>query len=51
VTGLYAPDCDRAIAWNDPDLALPWPFAEDRAQLSDKDRLAPRLRHAPALFD
>jgi dTDP-4-dehydrorhamnose 3,5-epimerase len=51
VTGLYAPDCDAAIAWDDPDLALPWPFAAGEVQLSDKDRRAPRLRDLPPVFD
>jgi dTDP-4-dehydrorhamnose 3,5-epimerase len=50
VTDLYAPECDRAIAWNDPDLALPWPVGPDRAQLSEKDRRAPRLRDLPPCF-
>jgi dTDP-4-dehydrorhamnose 3,5-epimerase len=44
VTDLYAPECDRGIAWDDPDLALPWPFEGEAVQLSDKDRRAPRLR-------
>lgn len=51
VTALYAPECDRSIAWNDPDLALPWPFEPSRVQLSDKDRRAPRLRDLPPCFD
>jgi len=50
VTDLYAPDCDRGIAWDDPDLALPWPFAAEAVQLSDKDRRAPRLRDLPPAF-
>ena len=51
VTDFYAPDCDRGIAWDDPDLDLPWPFGPDDVQLSDKDRRAPRLRDLPAAFD
>ncbi|RAI57913.1 dTDP-4-dehydrorhamnose 3,5-epimerase [Roseicella frigidaeris] len=51
VTDLYAPDCDRGIAWNDPDLALPWPFDAGAVQLSDKDRRAPRLRDLATGFD
>lgn len=51
VTDYYAPDCDRGIAWNDPDLALPWPFAAEAVQLSDKDRRAPRLRDIPVAFE
>jgi dTDP-4-dehydrorhamnose 3,5-epimerase len=51
VTALYAPECDRGIAWDDPDLALPWPFDAAAVQLSDKDRRAPRLRDLPPAFD
>ena len=51
VTDLYAPACDRGIAWDDPDLALPWPFAAGEVQLSDKDRRAPRLRDLAPAFD
>jgi len=50
VTDLYAPECDRGIAWDDPDLALPWPFDAAEVQLSDKDRRAPRLRDLPTVF-
>jgi dTDP-4-dehydrorhamnose 3,5-epimerase len=40
----YDPALERGVAWDDPDLALPWPVAADRAVLSDKDRRQPRLR-------
>ena len=40
----YDRDLERGLAWDDPDLALPWPVAADRAALSDKDRRQPRLR-------
>jgi dTDP-4-dehydrorhamnose 3,5-epimerase len=51
VTALYAPECDRGIAWDDPELALPWPFEAGAVQLSDKDRRAPRLRDLTQGFD
>lgn len=51
VTDFYAPDCDRGIAWDDPDLGLAWPVAPEAAQLSDKDRRAPRLRDLAGGFD
>ena len=38
----YAPGCDGAIAWNDPDLAIAWPL-DGEPLLSDRDRAAPRL--------
>jgi dTDP-4-dehydrorhamnose 3,5-epimerase len=40
----YDADLERGLAWDDPDLALPWPVAAGRAVLSDKDRRQPRLR-------
>ena len=51
VSDVYAPECDRAVAWDDPDLALPWPFGAADAVLSDRDRRAPRPRDPPACFD
>ena len=44
VTAYYDRAAERGVVWNDPDLALPWPVAEDAAVLSDKDRVLPRLR-------
>nr|WP_216612738.1 dTDP-4-dehydrorhamnose 3,5-epimerase [Myxococcus xanthus] len=46
-TALYAPETERSVVWNDPDLAIPWPVSEPR--LSPKDAQAPRLRDAPLL--
>lgn len=50
VSNYYAPDCDRAIAWNDPDIAIGWPLGGLTPILSDKDRAAPRLSDVPAAF-
>lgn len=41
VTGLYEPTLDRAIAWNDPDIAIDWGI--DTPIVSTKDILAPTL--------
>jgi dTDP-4-dehydrorhamnose 3,5-epimerase len=38
VTGYYDPKCERGIAFDDPDLNIPWPVAPQDAILSDKDR-------------
>ena len=48
VDGQYAPDLEGGVAWNDPDLALPWPLAGEPV-LSDKDQKLPRLKDAPAV--
>lgn len=41
VDRYYDPNCDAGIAWDDPDLAIPWPTR--MPILSDKDRRLPRL--------
>lgn len=43
VSGHYAPECDGGIAWDDPDIALPWPLPAGGPILSDKDKKHPRL--------
>jgi len=44
-TDFYAPEYERAIAWNDPDLNISWPL-DDEPVLSDKDRNASRFKDA-----
>ena len=51
VTADYDRDAERAVIWNDPDLALPWPVAPEVALLSDKDRMLPRLAECDRWFD
>lgn len=41
-TDYYAPELERSIRWNDEDLAIQWPIAEEQIILSDKDAHAPR---------
>ena len=50
VSDYYSPDHDRAIRWDDPDLAIDWPFAESALTLSAKDAAAPFLNDADQLF-
>jgi dTDP-4-dehydrorhamnose 3,5-epimerase len=45
VTDYWAPEHERTLAWNDPDLAIPWPI-EGEPSLSDKDRKGVALRDA-----
>jgi dTDP-4-dehydrorhamnose 3,5-epimerase len=40
-TEFYAPESERAIAWNDPALGIAWPLASPT--LSPRDAAAPRL--------
>jgi dTDP-4-dehydrorhamnose 3,5-epimerase len=44
-TDFYAPEHERCIAWNDPDLAIDWPLM-DAPTLSAKDALGKSLREA-----
>ena len=42
-TNYYAPEHERTLAWNDPDLAIRWPL-EAEPVMSDKDRAGQTLR-------
>ena len=42
VTSEYAPDLDRGIRWDDPDLAIDWPISSPL--VSDKDRKLKGMR-------
>lgn len=46
----YAPDCDGAVAWNDPDIGIDWGLDGRAPVLSDKDAAAPALADAPKHF-
>lgn len=53
-TDYYAPALERCIAWNDPDLAIPWPLDGITPTISDKDARGQRwaevdLRETPSL--
>jgi dTDP-4-dehydrorhamnose 3,5-epimerase len=46
-TDYYSPEGERAILWNDPDLAIAWPMAAgSEPSVSDKDRKALFFRAA-----
>lgn len=45
-TNLYAPDDERGIRWNDPDIGIEWPLAQPL--LSDKDHRFQTLRDVPS---
>ena len=40
---FYAPDCDGAIRFDDPDLGIDWPLDLSNALLSTKDAAAPNF--------
>lgn len=41
VSDFYAPECDGAVRWDDPALAIDWAVGPDGAHLSPKDAAAP----------
>lgn len=46
VDNPYAPDCDGAVRWDDPELAIDWPLAglgPEAPTLSAKDAAAPLM--------
>lgn len=44
-TDFYAPECDRSVLWNDPEIGIEWPL-DGEPVLSPKDAGAPGLRDA-----
>ena len=42
----YAPDEERGITWDDPDIAIAWPLDGMEPRLSAKDSALPTLRDA-----
>jgi dTDP-4-dehydrorhamnose 3,5-epimerase len=42
-TAYYDPELERAIAWNDPDIAIDWPLPVEELTVSERDVQAPRL--------
>ena len=48
---FYAPQCEGAIAWDDPDLGIEWGIPMEDVILSEKDKVHPRLKDAAEFFD
>ena len=47
-TDVYAPDCDGAVRWDDPDIGIDWGVTQP--VLSAKDAAAPLLRDVVSPF-
>jgi dTDP-4-dehydrorhamnose 3,5-epimerase len=46
-TDFYAPEVDRSIRWDDPDIGIDWPLTEgEPLTLSQKDMAAQFLKDA-----
>ena len=51
VTDFYAPQCERTLLWNDPDIGIEWPLLDSQPPIiSDKDAQGLPL-HKSELFD
>lgn len=50
VSARYSPEHDRAIRFDDPDLAIDWPLGGEAPVLSAKDAAAPRLAEIETPF-
>ena len=48
---FYHPEAEGAIAWNDPDIAIQWPIAEQDVLLSEKDKHHPFLKEFESPFN
>ena len=47
---IYAPECDRAVRFDDPEIQINWELGETPAILSQKDRDAPTLSQFSSPF-
>jgi len=47
VTDFYAPQHERTLLWNDPDVGIEWPLKGEPI-LSDKDRVGVKLKEIAA---
>lgn len=50
-TDVYAPDCDGAVRFADPELGIDWGIDPAQAVLSDKDARAPAFRDWVSPFE
>ncbi len=51
VDSYYSPECDKGIAFDDPDIAIDWKVPFSDLKLSAKDRIQPKLHETDALFE
>jgi dTDP-4-dehydrorhamnose 3,5-epimerase len=51
-TNVYSPKDERAVVWNDPDLAIKWPLelVGGKALVNDKDQTSPGLKNIDTNF-
>lgn len=50
-TDYYAPQYERSILWNDPDIGIDWPLDDIEVKLSAKDKVGQLLKEADIFED
>ncbi|MGL1935266.1 MAG: dTDP-4-dehydrorhamnose 3,5-epimerase [Fibrobacterales bacterium] len=50
VDNYYAPEYDRGVLWNDPEIGIDWKVDVDKVQLSGKDENQPKLNDVKDLL-
>jgi dTDP-4-dehydrorhamnose 3,5-epimerase len=48
---LYAPEWERTLLWNDPDLGIPWPLINNQEPILSKKDAEGKPLHLADLFD
>ncbi|ADV46657.1 dTDP-4-dehydrorhamnose 3,5-epimerase [Nitratifractor salsuginis] len=51
VDSYYSPECDRGIAFDDPEIGIDWRIPHDKLILSAKDKAQPKLSDTDDLFE
>lgn len=51
VDNYYSPECDRGLAFDDPELDINWCLSKEDLILSDKDRRQPLFADLPECFN
>lgn len=51
VDNYYSPDCDRGLAFDDPELSIDWQLPKEQLQLSEKDTKQPSWHQLGTCFD
>jgi dTDP-4-dehydrorhamnose 3,5-epimerase len=50
-TDFYAPEWERTLRWDDPDLAIEWPLIEGQAPILSAKDAQGKILHEAELFD
>lgn len=50
VDNYYSPECDRGIAFDDPEIGIDWSVPYEALNLSAKDKVQPKLSETDDLF-